>query len=197
MNIPEIKLVDMFSCYIEDFCFTEEAIKEGKKINKKNNNGYIPKKLVNQKSKYLLTRRDYVRILTKINKKIANIMVYENFSFKIPYRLGELRIEKSKGAVYVDENNNVINHLPVNWGATNRLWKEDVLAKKQKKLIRFTNEHYNGYIVKVTYNKFKANYANKIMYRFRPSKAFRALIAKSIKSDQNVDFYLKKNYAKR
>lgn len=178
--------------YIEEVCFSDEAKANNARINRNNSNAFVPKKYIDpSKVRYAVTRAEYIDILSSINEAIATKIISENFHFRMPYKMGSLEIVKKKPKVIVDSNDNVRNYLPIDWGATNKLWKEDPIAKKKKKLIRHKNSNSEGYVFKTTYRKLNSNYANVKVYNFRTSKNYRQLMVSLVRDNPNIDFYLK------
>ena len=64
----------------------------------------------------------------------------------------------------------IVNKLPVNWKATNKLWKENPEAKRKKIRIRYTNEHTDGYVFHVYYIKRNATFVNKGLYKMQVNR---------------------------
>lgn len=129
---------------------------------------------IHKNSKFYLTRSNYCAILSDFNKAIIGEIIYDNFEFILPARLGTLSIVKIKPTVRVDKKTGKIGYsLPINWKATKELWADDIEAKEKKILVRHLNEHTNGYLCKWRYSKHKATYRWKSAYSFlmcRPSK---------------------------
>jgi len=191
--IKEITVRELFCEYVEEVCFSEEAKAEGASINRNNPNAYIPGKYLDPKKiRYAVNRAVYKDILTSINSKIALAIINENYYFNMPFRLGGIEIVKSKPIVIVDDSGKVINTFPPDWNATLKLWEQDPIAKKKKKLIRHLNPKTDGYVFKIRYKKTNANYANKKIYNFKAGKSFTNLLAKCVKENPKLDFYLKK-----
>jgi hypothetical protein len=154
-------------------------------------NKTVIKKKLRKNSKYFLTQTEYSNILTEFNEAIGRELIFNAFNFKLPYRLGNLVILKNKAKIYVDEDDNVVNCLPVDWKETLLLWEENPIAKQQKKLVRCLNDHFNGYVAKFKYNKASARYNNKSAYSFIPCRTLKIALAKAIKNpDLKIDFYL-------
>ena len=191
--IQNIKVIDLYIDYIEEVCFSQEAKNNNARINRNNSNASVPKKYLDvKKIRYAVSRKEYIDILTSINSQIAEEIISNNFYFNMPHRMGGLEVIKKKPSVKVDDEGKVINNLPIDWGATNKLWENDPIAKKKKKLIRHLNKHSNGYVFMTKYRKLNTNYPNKRVYNFRVSKTFRRLIPKLTKENPDIDFYLNK-----
>lgn len=131
-------------------------------------------------------------VLNSFNKAISKAITENAFEYIIPFRLGILRIKKYKAQYKIDEETGkIIGNLPVNWKATNELWKDNDEAKKDKKMVYHTNEHSNGYQYKWNFSNYRSNCVNKSAYCFVPSRTNKRTLAALIK-DENFtgDFYM-------
>lgn len=119
---------------------------------------------IDRDSKYHIDYRTFRTICEEFNKELSN-EILEGYFFKMPYRLGILRIKKRK----IDFNN-----LKPDFGEFN---KSEI---KNKHL----NEHSNNYYVKYHWNKrFATLIKNRSLYSFIPTRANKRTLAKLIKSD--------------
>lgn len=120
---------------------------------------------IDRDSKYYIDYRTFRTICEEFNKELSS-EILEGYFFKMPYRLGILRIKKRK----ID-----INNLKPDFGEYN---KSEI---KNKHL----NEHSNNYYVKYHWNKrFATLIKNRSLYSFIPTRANKRTLAKLIKSDQ-------------
>jgi len=119
---------------------------------------------IDRDSKYYIDYRTFRTICEEFNKELSSELL-EGYFFKMPYRLGILRIKKRK----IDFNN-----LKPDFGEFN---KSEI---KNKHL----NEHSNNYYVKYHWNKrFATLIKNRSLYSFIPTRANKRTLAKLIKSD--------------
>lgn len=94
---------------------------------------------------YKLTSTEYSNILKDINDGIVNMIILENFEFKMPFGLGKLSMVQKKVKFRLDHNGELnTKNLAVNYKETTALWNKDEIARANKKLIFYTNEHTNG-----------------------------------------------------
>lgn len=94
---------------------------------------------------YELTSTQYSNILKDLNSSIIDIIILENFEFKIPFGLGTLSMVQKKVKFRLDHKGELnTKNLAVNYKETRKLWERDEQARKDKKLIFHTNEHTNG-----------------------------------------------------
>jgi len=66
---------------------------------------------------------------------------------------------------------------PVNWKETWLLWENDAEAYKNKIVLRFDNE----WIYHVKYNKYNANFENKLFYQFDINTFIKKALSQNIK----------------
>ena len=148
--------------------------------------------VVEHDSTYALDRSTYTKILSEFNSAIAQEIMFDNLEYKVPVRMGVLSIKKKKPKIYFNENNEMVNRMPVNWKATLEMWKEDPDAKEKKKLIKHTNEHTNGYVPFWYLNTYSANFKYKTVYKFAATRTNKRSLAQILKDDNvKVNYYLK------
>lgn len=117
-------------------------------------------------SKYYVNYRTFRDICEEYNKMISTLMVEEGYFFKVPYRLGTLRIKKNK--VKVSYNN-----LKPDFG----LYNKSGGKYKNKHL----NEHSGYYYVKYHWVKVDAIIINKVTYSFIPTRYNKRYLAATVK----------------
>jgi hypothetical protein len=105
-------------------------------------------------------------------------------------KLGNLQLYKEKREVYIDEDGNLINELPVNFRETFKLWKEKP-ELKNKTYIRYTNRHSDGFMFTTSYQISKANYKFKNVYKFQFNSTLKKMLNKNIMEGE-VDAFIKK-----
>lgn len=145
---------------------------------------------------------DYVRYYTKttessLNPKVAReimndylksirtLISTKGYVFKIPENCGRIEIRKVKREMELDDNGKIINKLPPNWKATNELWAENPRAKEKKIIIRYVNDHTEGFVFFPYYIKRYATFKNKGLYKMQINRemsrnTFQGIISKKI-----------------
>jgi hypothetical protein len=93
--------------------------------------------------------------------------------------LGDLYVVKTKRKVYVNEEGDLINNLPIDQNRTMKLWREQP-ELKGKTFIRHINSHSDGFLFKLKYEKFKFQLKNKSVYFFKFSKTLRHKLSENI-----------------
>ncbi len=125
---------------------------------------YIADKFNN--SPYAISKEEYADINKDFVLSMVDYMLYEAGTFKMPYRLGSLRIIKLKSSM----------------GRKKRLSVDFNLTKKYGKTIYHFNEHSDGYKYMFKWDKRKAVVKHKSFYRFIPSRGNKRRLAHIIKN---------------
>lgn len=136
-----------------------------------------------------VSRSQFGIILKSINLIIAD-KILEGYSFKMPSRMGILAVTKKKEYVGFKEGKAVTNR-PIDYRATLDLWEKNPQAKEERKLVRFINKHTNGWIYKVSYNKYYANYKNKTTFSLQINRKIKRQLAKNIFGGFQIDELVK------
>lgn len=110
----------------------------------------------------------FSRICERYNIEfVMNSTILLGFDFDMPSGLGSLGIRKYKCTPYFMQDGTLrLNHLPVDYKATKEFWKNNAEARKEKKLIRHTNDHSDGYKGKFYWDKRTCNVRNQSVYIF-------------------------------
>lgn len=137
-----------------------------------------------------MTRAEFGAIIKEYNSFIRDRMATKGAGFIIPCRLGSVELRKTKTEVKIDEDGNIVNHLPTNWKATRDLWRDNPSAKERGIKIKFTNEHTDGYTFKVSYLRGKANFKNKSIYKIRFNRDLKRTLSRSI-FEGRIDAFIK------
>jgi hypothetical protein len=136
-----------------------------------------------------ISPREYTTIVLDGYREIINKIIYANLTFKIPGRLGFLRIRKMKIKIRLKKGKLDTNRLSIDWGSTRKLWDNDIEARENKRLIYHLNEHSEGYVHRFYWAKYFAIVRNKCVYAFVPCRDAKRLLAKGIKENNELDFY--------
>jgi hypothetical protein len=130
------------------------------------------------------------KLLKYHNNEVAKNIVEHSDEYRIPFRLGYLRVRKFKQRLKLDEEGKLkTRHLRANWEATNKLWDENPLAKESKKIIWHINKHTNGYYYKWYWDKRVCNFKNSTVYSLVMSRAHKRAIPQAVKNNENLDYY--------
>jgi len=118
--------------------------------------------------------RDVVRKLySKLFPAIVKLMIFENLDYRMPVRMGYLRVKKKAVAPSIDSSGNLDTRgLSVDYKKTKRLWQklypdktaEEIKAIEGKPIVRELNEHSNGYRLVFFWDKTTSNLSNQNAY---------------------------------
>jgi len=121
---------------------------------------------------YKVGYKKYRAICEDFNKRIIDKILLKAFEFKMPYRLGSLRIRKKL------MNYSKKNKLKIDWQATNQ----------QKKVMYHLNDHTNGFNYRWFWSKINAVIKNKSVYSFQATRTNKRRLAALLKNNE-VDFF--------
>lgn len=129
---------------------------------------------------------------------IINLMLFKNFEFRMPYRLGYLTVRKNKIVPKLDNDGKFIkSSMPIDFGACYKLWNEMYPGKtrqelseiKDKPLVYYWNEHTDGYIMRIFWDKRVTKVKNSSIYSFKPVRNIQLYIGGVILNNPQLDFY--------
>ena len=152
------------------------------------------------KNKYqdkALTQNQAHDIWKTFYPEIIKYMIFNNYEYLLPARLGSFRIKKKKIEPKIDKDGNLdVGKLSVDYKATKRLWEEiypDKTVKelkqiKNKPLVRELNEHTDGYRCFWYWDKMTCNVSNQSAYVLDMTRTNRQLLSKAV-STNDLEFY--------
>jgi hypothetical protein len=117
-------------------------------------------------SKHYLTEKQYKEICYEFNRKIVNFVLLDAGEFRVPHRIGVIRIKKRK----TDMNN-----LRIDFGE----------FRKTGKKIYHLNEHSKEYYYRWYWQKKQAIIKNKSAYSFRATRTNKRII-KQLVTNKNI-----------
>lgn len=141
----------------------------------------------NAESKFYLTPKQYGAFIKTYFDELTDKMIFENYHFNIPYRMGTLSIRKYQRGIKIVDGK-VRDNFPVDWNETLKLWERDEEAKEKKVLVKHLNKHSDGYVYKWIWNRQKMNTPNHMKWYFRPTRTNKLKLKAAINSKM-VDFY--------
>jgi len=125
------------------------------------------------------------------------MIVFDTLDFRMPARLGYIRVKKKLVEPKIDENGNLdTRRLSIDWKKTRRLWdklfpgknKDELKAIKDKPLVRELNEDYNGYRVVWYWDKTTCNIKNQDAYYIDVTRDNDRILSRGVKMN-NLNFY--------
>lgn len=162
------------------------------------NTGYKYWRKKYKSKNYNIPQKVHGYILKDFGIALMNLMLFSNLEFKVPHKLGYFRVLKSKKIPKLDaEGKFDKKSLPIDYGASQKMWKEmypeltraEINALPNKRYVYYTNEHTNGYIMKLHWLKSFCGVKNNKIYSFKLSRDLQIYMAQIIKNNPQLDFY--------
>lgn len=147
------------------------------------------------KSKYMdneefnISSKEYNEIVSDYNLGIKDLILNDNFDFKIPFNMGILGLRKYKPNIKIKDNKIVTNNLPINPRETRKLWDSNPEAKSKKIYIRYTNKHSDGYVFTVHYFRSTARFKNKTAYKITLKREFKRKVSERA-IEKSIDAFI-------
>lgn len=118
-------------------------------------------------SKYNVEWRTYKEIVGLFNKLVSKAIIEEGFIFKVPYRIGTIRIKKRQ---------NNLTRLKPDWSTYN--------VSSQEIKNKYLNDHTNNWYVRFYWSKSKDSIIkNKTLYAFLPTRDNKRYLSKLLKTN--------------
>lgn len=150
-------------------------------------------------SEAFIDYKTFGSIIKDFNKEVSRLIIEEGVEFKMPLRLGSIRIRKYKRKIRFNEDGSVDkSRLAVNWPPTKELWakeypglsKAELKEIKNKPLVYHLNEHSDGYSFLFYWNKKGSNAVNRSIFSMVFTFTNDRHLAEIIKSDiKKVEYY--------
>jgi hypothetical protein len=145
-----------------------------------------------------LPRETVHEIYKKLFPEIIKLIVFENLDYRMPARLGSLRVKKKLIRPKIDKNGNLdARRLSVDYKATKRYWEKLYLGKtaeeialiENKPLIKELNEHSNNYRLTFWWDKVTSNVTNQSAYYLKITRDNSAILSHANKLNSNLNYY--------
>jgi len=129
---------------------------------------------------------------------VIKLMVFENLDYRMPARLGSLRVRKKLVAPKIDKDGNLdTRDLSINYKATKKLWEkmypgktaEEIQAIEGKKIIRETNDHTDNYRLYWYWDKLTSNLLNQSAYYIDVCRDGDEVLSHAVKVNKNLNYY--------
>jgi hypothetical protein len=144
-----------------------------------------------------LPRKTVMQIYKKLLPAIVKLIIFENLDFRMPGRLGYLRIKKKLKEVKLTKSGEVdARNLSIDWKKTKQYWEtlypgktaQEIAEIKDKPLVREMNEDTNGYRMLWFWDKLTCNIRNQSAYYLDMSRDNDRILSRGIKFN-NLNFY--------
>lgn len=130
-----------------------------------------------------LTEKQYKEI-NYLYFKFLTSKVLEGEGVSLPNRMGTLKILGRKPRIRFEKDefgNKKIVGLAPNWKKTKELWSKNEEARKEKRMVYFTNEETGGVIYKWFWSKRNILVKNKTLYSLRMTRTNKRAVKPMIK----------------
>jgi hypothetical protein len=137
-------------------------------------------------------------IYKKLFPAIVKMIVFDNLDYRMPARLGYLRVRKKLVEPKLDKEGNVdARNLSVDWKKTKRYWKklypdktgEEIKQIEDKPLVRETNDKTGGYRMSWYWDKLTCNIKNQSAYYVNLTRDNDRILSNGIKYN-HLNFYM-------
>jgi hypothetical protein len=138
-------------------------------------------------------------IYKKLFPEIVKLMVFENLDYRMPARLGYIRVKKKEVGPKIDKNGNLdTRKLSVDWKKTKRLWEklypektaEEIKLVEGKPVVREMNEHSGDCRLYWQWDKLTSNLRNQSAYFLNMVRDADNVLSHAVKMNKNINFYL-------
>tara|TARA_R100000541_G_scaffold56072_2_gene65294 strand:- start:172 stop:642 length:471 start_codon:yes stop_codon:yes gene_type:complete len=116
--------------------------------------------------------KTYRSVIEEFNKKTIEDILLNTGEFKVPHRLGEIRIQKRK--MKFDPTK-----MKIDWKATREAGHK----------VYHLNDHRDNYRYRWYWRKKNVIVQNKTLYSFIASRANKRELARLLKTDKSIDYF--------
>jgi hypothetical protein len=136
-------------------------------------------------------------IYKKLFPAIVKLIVFENLDYRMPARLGYLRVKKKLVEVRLDKDGNVdARRLSVNWKKTKEYWRklypdktaQEIADLEGKPVIRELNENNGGYRLSWFWDKLTSNIKNQSAFYVNMTRDNDKILSRGAKLN-DLNFY--------
>lgn len=139
-----------------------------------------------------ISKTTYVNVLRDFFTAVVNIMIYEGKEFSMSYKLGSIRVRKSKIKIKLNKDGKLDKrYLIPDWGACRKLWKKlypdktwkEIVAIKDKPMVYHENKHTDGYKHEWHWDKSTCLVRNSSAYTFDMTRGNDRKLSKALKTE--------------
>lgn len=112
--------------------------------------------------------------------------LYSGVRVSIPMMLGSFIYKGRKRDISLDEEGRITG-VPIDWGSTLKLWKENENAAKNKQLVYHFNDHTDGHVYTLRWSYKMSQGRYKLLYCFSPCRMVKRTFAKLIKQGKEYE----------
>jgi thiol-disulfide isomerase/thioredoxin len=139
----------------------------------------------------------YAELLKEYNDRIIKAIIYDNLEYKMPYRLGYLRLQKLKKIPFFKDGKLIKKHISPDWKRTKEFWEkeypglttEELDLIPDKKVLIHHNDHTDGYSARWYWDKRFSNVKNQSCYIFKATRTAKETLAAFIKKIGLIEYF--------
>jgi hypothetical protein len=149
-----------------------------------------------------ITRAQFTAILEGFHDKISDKIVWDNFEFYMPGRMGSIYLIKKESVFFINEKTGKAEtkFLKLDFAACKKKWEalypgltgEEIAAIPDKPKIFWLHENTDGKYARWFWDKSLCIVPNKIAYYFEPVRAIKNKVSNYINTFNRVDYYERK-----
>lgn len=142
--------------------------------------------------------KTFSSVVKDFNQELSRMIIEDAVEFKMPLRLGFVRIKKYKKKPQLKPDGTIDKkNMSINWKASKELWAKEYPGKTSeelkeihhKPLVYHLNEHTDGYGFLLYWNKKGSNAINRSIYSMVFTFSNNRHLASILKRDIKVDYY--------
>lgn len=159
---------------------------------------YKDKYFLKSEKEAFIDYKTFSCIIKDFNKDLAKLIIEEGVEFKMPVRLGSVRIRKYKKKIKLNPDGTIDKrNMSPNWFETKKLWadmypglsRQDLKQIRNKPIVYFLNEHTDGYKFILYWNKKGSNASNRKVYSIIFTYTNFRHLGKILQTDNKPDYY--------
>ena len=145
----------------------------------------------------IVNKSTYNSILKDFFLEKFNHIIYQNETFRMPARIGDLRVRRRKSNLKLDAEGNLDkSKLKVDYRKTLKLWQEmypgktldEIKEIPDRKIVYHMNDHTDGDMVHFNWDKITSNVKNQSAYRYKATRTLKRRLATAVKT-LNIQYY--------
>lgn len=150
-----------------------------------------------KESSAFIDYKKFSSVIKDFNQELSRMIIEDGIEFKIPLRLGYVRIKKYKKKPQLNPDGTLDKkNMSINWKATKELWVREYpgLNSQQlkqihgKPLVYHLNEHTDGYGFLLYWNKKGSNAQNRSIYSLVFTFTNNRHMARVLKGERKIDY---------
>lgn len=127
--------------------------------------------------------REFSNIVSDFFEEIGNELFKPNYRIRLPFGIGDVYLQKHKCKTIINKDGKTQLYYPIDWYETNKLWQEDEEARKNKTIIRHTNDHTGGFVYRIRFKRGNKKDKGNTLMQFIPARSLKYRFADYLKEN--------------